>query len=217
MDLLVLDLRMPKLDGLTVAHRVRAQATTAHVPIVVMTASLTPEECAELKTLGITDHLLKPVGACRLVQRMDAVLGLAPLPEQENTVPEKIPHPPAESDRVPIFDREAAAADLSADPADPAQGQALLTRLCEVFFADLPQQLCALRAAVDAGDISTAQNLGHALKNSAGTLHALRLRAAGMRMEQASSAQLAQALNDIELCTQQLLVYWREKHSWPTS
>jgi CheY-like chemotaxis protein len=73
-DLLVLDLHMPKLNGIEVLRRVRASATTADLPVVVVTGSDADE--AEVLVLegGADDYVRKPIDAPRYVARIKAVL-----------------------------------------------------------------------------------------------------------------------------------------------
>lgn len=58
-DLVLMDLRMPGLDGAEVAQRLRDRACT--VPIVAMTASVRPEDRARCLQAGMDDFLSKPV------------------------------------------------------------------------------------------------------------------------------------------------------------
>lgn len=225
-DLLVLDLRMPGVDGLAVARQLRQQSFTAALPIVVFTASLSAAEQAVLNGLGIHSLLLKPVAAQLLVSSLDCVLSLhtdAPCQSALAAASESLsalacPRPEQAASahgQIPVFDYAAALADLSPNPEQPEQGQVLLERLCAVFCADIPRQMTALRAAVAVADLPAAQCMGHALKNSAATLHAQRLRQAGAAMEQSSSATLAACLAALEDELQALLHHLGEQHQWP--
>lgn len=209
-DLLVLDLRMPGVDGIAVARLLRQQAATAALPIVVLTASLSAAEREALTGLGITLLLLKPVAAKALVHCLDNALGLP------SVLSEALP-PQADAARakLAIFDQAAALVELSLNPERPEQGQALLDRLCAVFCADIPRQMDELRAAVAAKDLAAAQRMGHALKNSAATLHAQRLRRVSADMEQSNRAALTTHLAAIEHELQALLHTLGEQSPWP--
>lgn len=222
-DLLVLDLRMPKLDGLAVARQLRQQSdsfNTAALPIVVLTASLGAEERASLQELGINEYLLKPVNAQHLVMCMDRVLGLhagaessvAATGSRESAGTPAVTGTMDAAGTLPIFDRKSAIAGLSVSPEASTQGEALLMRLCEVFCADVPRQMELLRAAAAAHDLPAAQREGHALKNSAATLHAMRLCAAGALMEHCTAATLPHALATVEHSVRELLDYLGEQH-----
>jgi CheY-like chemotaxis protein len=59
-DLLLLDLRMPDVDGETVCRSLRARCPGSTMPIVAFTAHRMREEKARLLELGFTDLLVKP-------------------------------------------------------------------------------------------------------------------------------------------------------------
>jgi two-component system NtrC family response regulator len=61
-DAVLLDLRMPDMDGLQVLTRLRAAADGAHVPVAIITAYATAANTIEAMRLGAFDHLTKPVG-----------------------------------------------------------------------------------------------------------------------------------------------------------
>jgi DNA-binding response OmpR family regulator len=72
-DLVILDLDMPRLDGLGVLEELRAQVRTACLPVIVLTAHHGESEEKALD-LGAHDFLSKPVQTRSLVARVRAVL-----------------------------------------------------------------------------------------------------------------------------------------------
>jgi CheY-like chemotaxis protein len=72
-DLVILDLEMPRLDGLGVLDELRAQMRTASLPVIVLTAQHGESEEKALD-LGAHDYLTKPVQTRSLVARVRAVL-----------------------------------------------------------------------------------------------------------------------------------------------
>lgn len=59
-DLMLLDLRLPTLDGEQVCSRVRKELSLTRLPVVAYTAHATPQERAGLVAAGFNDLLLKP-------------------------------------------------------------------------------------------------------------------------------------------------------------
>lgn len=59
--LVLLDLRLPRLTGLEVLERLRADARTAHVPVVVLTSSWEERDMVESYSLGANIYVRKPV------------------------------------------------------------------------------------------------------------------------------------------------------------
>jgi two-component system, response regulator len=58
---ILLDLKLPKVDGLEVLRRVRADERTRFVPVVVLTASREDEDVARSYELGANAYVRKPV------------------------------------------------------------------------------------------------------------------------------------------------------------
>ncbi|MEE7438838.1 ATP-binding protein [Methylobacterium oryzae] len=60
-DLVLMDVQMPRVDGLTATRRIRALAPPAcDIPIVAMTANVLPSQIEELREAGMDDHVGKP-------------------------------------------------------------------------------------------------------------------------------------------------------------
>jgi len=73
-DLILLDVMMPVLDGVEVVRRLRAQASTASVPVVMLTAkSLSADKVVGL-TAGADDYIVKPFDTLELVARVRTTL-----------------------------------------------------------------------------------------------------------------------------------------------
>jgi CheY-like chemotaxis protein len=60
-DLILLDLRLPKVDGLDVLQAVKADDTLQQIPVVVMTASAEEEDRLRCQMLSIEAYMTKPV------------------------------------------------------------------------------------------------------------------------------------------------------------
>jgi CheY-like chemotaxis protein len=59
--LVLLDLKLPKVDGLEVLRQIRADKRTRMVPIVVLTSSKEEEDLATSYSLGVNSYMRKPV------------------------------------------------------------------------------------------------------------------------------------------------------------
>jgi len=69
--LILLDLRLPRMDGIEVLQNVRQQSD---VPVIVLTANDAEEEKVKALMLGADDYITKPFGTRELQARMTAVL-----------------------------------------------------------------------------------------------------------------------------------------------
>ncbi len=77
-DLLVLDIIMPRMDGLEVCRRVRADPFVAKLPILFLTAKSRPADVAQGLDAGGDDFLSKPFDVVELPARIRALLRRAP-------------------------------------------------------------------------------------------------------------------------------------------
>jgi two-component system response regulator len=57
---ILLDLRMPQVDGIEVLRRIKADERTREIPVVVFTSSDVYKEERECYTLGAKDYIIKP-------------------------------------------------------------------------------------------------------------------------------------------------------------
>ncbi len=73
-NVIILDIMMPRMDGLTALHRLRSQAGTANIPIILLTARGLPEDRVRGLELGADDYITKPFDITELAARVKAVL-----------------------------------------------------------------------------------------------------------------------------------------------
>jgi DNA-binding response OmpR family regulator len=83
--LVVMDVRMPRLDGLETLRRIRAAPATATLPVILMTANAEPADRAQAMACGADECLAKPFEPADLVARIRPLLerradGAAPKP-----------------------------------------------------------------------------------------------------------------------------------------
>jgi two-component system, response regulator len=59
--LILLDLKLPKVDGLEILERLKGDDATRFIPVVVMTSSGEPGDVRECYKLGVNSYIVKPV------------------------------------------------------------------------------------------------------------------------------------------------------------
>ncbi len=72
-QMIVLDVMMPGLDGLEVCRRLRADAKTARIPIIMLTARAAESDRVVGLELGADDYVTKPFSPRELIARIKAV------------------------------------------------------------------------------------------------------------------------------------------------
>ncbi len=73
-DLVILDLMLPELDGLTVCKQLRSDAQTKSIPIIILTAKSEEADRVLGLEMGADDYVTKPFSPRELVARVRAVL-----------------------------------------------------------------------------------------------------------------------------------------------
>ena len=76
-DLVLLDVRMPRMDGIAVCRELRAGPRTGDLPIIMLTARAREQDRELAFAAGATDYVVKPFSPRALVERVEAVLARA--------------------------------------------------------------------------------------------------------------------------------------------
>lgn len=77
-DLIVLDIMLPKLDGLSLCRIIRRDTATAHIPIIMLTARGTEVDKIVGLESGADDYVVKPLALGEFLARVRAVMRRAP-------------------------------------------------------------------------------------------------------------------------------------------
>ena len=117
---------------------------------------------------------------------------------------------------LPLVDEAVLAELLASTGDDPA----FVRELLETYLAETPDQLAAIRAAIEADDAEALVRPAHTLKSSSATLGAMRLSALARELEMAGrsgslatdAGELLQAAIDTWAATSQGLEVWFSGH-----
>jgi len=89
-DLILLDTRMPKMDGIEAYTQLQANAVTRGIPVIFLTGSHSKERLDEVLDLGANDILGKPINAVELTVRIRAMLHTRNIPDATERLGEYI-------------------------------------------------------------------------------------------------------------------------------
>ena len=73
-DLILLDIMLPEQDGIEILQKLRSNADTCRIPIIMATAKGQEYDKIQALDLGADDYLVKPFGMMEMVSRIKAVL-----------------------------------------------------------------------------------------------------------------------------------------------
>jgi len=74
-DLIILDVQMPEMDGFETARLIRARKKTQHIPIVFLTAAYKTEDFQQKGyEVGAVDYLTKPIDTSQLINRIKSYM-----------------------------------------------------------------------------------------------------------------------------------------------
>ena len=90
-NLILLDMTMPEMDGLTVCKKLKENPATSSIPIIFLTARTETESIMKALSLGAVDYVVKPFNSSSLLERIFTHLGIdkineASSEEKENMI-----------------------------------------------------------------------------------------------------------------------------------
>lgn len=201
-DVVLMDIHMPVMDGLTATRCIREMLGARHLPIVALTAGALLEERREAHEAGMTGFLTKPLDPKTLIRTLrtrSAAPMDAPLPTSE---------PAVDAGASPASEGHLVDLDVATALAKLANDEALFHTLLKHFIGEYENTFARPRQPSTDDEWKTLTSWAHKLKGSAGTLGALRLSDVAAQLERAAKshgndipallAALSSAFNDLQ-------------------
>ena len=199
-DLILMDQRMPVMDGIETLHRIRLQEGGANLrtPVICLTADAVSGAKQRYLAEGFTDYLSKPIDIQALRRKLLAYLPphkvtRLSVTEEQLRMPDSVLSPESANSFAPLRARDIDVTQgLMYCQDDPALYRAMLAE----FAADAPGRLAQLEKAFTAGAWKDYALLAHSLKSTSATVGAARLSLAAAAMENAARQEDTAALQD---------------------
>jgi two-component system sensor histidine kinase/response regulator len=176
---ILMDVQMPRMDGLEATRMLREDPAFASLPILAMTANAMRQDLDACLAAGMNDTVTKPIDRAALVRTLRKWLPAPRSASHAPVVPSSGPERPTPSPRLEGVDLPGTARRLGLSLESV---RLLLLRFAE----DERTTLEALRASVAASDPPAARRHAHALAGAAGNLGVEEVRAAAKALEEAA-------------------------------
>lgn len=202
-DVILMDVQMPGVDGLTAAKTIRAEESSdRRTPILAMTAHAMPQDRRRCLDAGMDDYLSKPVRPDRMIEMVETYAGGVSPGESTDDGPERS----AESDST---------IDWAFALSQAADDEELLHEVVELYMQESPVQRAALEEAVAAADAKTAERMAHTLKSTSRYLGAAEVSDGARAIESSAAAnqlgEAAAALPEFRAAHEAALAAWRRR------
>ncbi len=215
-DLVLMDMRMPGMDGLSVAHAMRthvkeeSEVSQHHVPIVFMSASVLDVAAHQLQRLRIQDVLLKPLTTqdiLNCVAKYCVTDGIYMVQDEDKNEEGTAPK------TCLWFNKEKALQALD----DDAE---LLHTLVTLWLEEYPQRFFHVQRALQRQDVQALLEQAHTIKNSAAMLCCIPLYECAKTVENDCKNQImgdGAALLQLHTYTYMQVKKWHEDAAWQKS
>ena len=160
-DCILMDVRMPIMDGLQATQALRAIHATAVVPIIAMTANAMVEDRQECLQVGMNDFIPKPVDPEHLLRTLSKWIThslIAPVPEAAVGCE-------SSQESLPVVE-SCRHIDLQEIKKIFRSRPERIGKLAQDFLKSGRQGLAEVHLAYQAGDAATLVQIGHRLKSS---------------------------------------------------
>ena len=175
-DVILMDLQMPVMDGLTATRAIRLRGDCAELPIIAMTAHTMAHEKQKCLDAGMTDHIGKPfneAGFYRVLAKW--------IPRSKQRLQTTATAHPASANGLPLLNGVDTRAGLALLLGDETRYRHWLAD----FLTEAPAAMKQIRLALDAGNPAPASLVAHTLKGRMGLLGMTRLHAIAGALETA--------------------------------
>jgi signal transduction histidine kinase/CheY-like chemotaxis protein/ligand-binding sensor domain-containing protein len=205
-DLVLMDIQMPEMDGLTATQRIREseKLTQRHLPIIAMTAYAMKGDRERCIAAGMDGYVSKPINAESLESAMANALRGTNLSGQSESSDDH--ESKGMSQGLVSWSMEQTLEKLGGD-------EKLLQEVLEIFLEEAPKHVSALQIALDQGSGEAVERAAHSLKGELSYLSMSELSSSALDLEEMGRKSdlegVSRLLPRFEVDVSQLLISMR--------
>jgi len=172
LDLILLDMQLPDINGDEVARIIRSDPNFDHLPIVALTANVRRAE-EDLAGIKIQGALAKPISTLKLDRMFSDLFS----DKKERTIEVELPKPIAQVESNDLLVLE------TINDFVESMGVSIFARSSQLFHKLWPQYVTELETALQQDDLEEYKSVAHKLKGAAGSVGLLKVQQVAKLME----------------------------------
>lgn len=192
-DLILMDVSMPRMDGLTVTKKIRSSTfpvNSSQLPIIALTAHAIAGDREQCIRAGMDDYLTKPVQPGELLEKLEMwIPSRQYVNESVDTKREKV-NEAEDFLTVSQFDYTALLKRMLGD-------EKLTRSVLELFLQEAPDQIKQLSDTIGNGDLIASARLAHKIAGGSANLSINRMQAIAKEIERQSINKRTSEFNDL--------------------
>ncbi|EML0344268.1 response regulator, partial [Vibrio vulnificus] len=223
-DLVLMDMQMPVMDGITATKAIRERAEWATLPIVAMTANAMQSDVERCHEAGMNDHVAKPINVHNLYQVLSQYLSASNVANAASHTSSSCstsgsqsnPDRPASADEddLPTLSGINIKEAIFNTGGNKESYLSILSRFLEMQLEELPM----FKEVVEKEDWDMASRMAHTLKGAAANLGVTPLAQLAVKMEKSIDHRSKTVIGELELAGVALdklhaqLSEWQKRH-----
>ncbi|EOV0105901.1 response regulator, partial [Vibrio vulnificus] len=220
-DLVLMDMQMPVMDGITATKAIRERAEWATLPIVAMTANAMQSDVERCHEAGMNDHVAKPINVHNLYQVLSQYLSASNAASHTSSshstsssqsTPDRTAS--ADEDDLPTLSGINLKEAIFNTGGNKESYLSILSRFLEMQLEELPM----FKEVVEKEDWDMAARMAHTLKGAAANLGVTPLAQLAIKMEKSIDHHSKTVIGELELAGVALdklhaqLSEWQKRH-----